>query len=364
MKTIVHVTEALGGGVCSLLSNITKLQARSHRVILVYSLRSSSPSDRELKRLFPEPIELVYLSMTTNISLVDDISSLLGLISIFKKIKPAVIHLHSSKAGVLGRVAARISNLSDRVFYSPHGLSFLRQDISLGTRYLYKLLEWFFSKTGGVILASSRSEEKIICCDIGSKNVKCIENGIDFSSIKSSKGSGDNQVRIITTGRITYAKAPWKFKEIVLAVKSNRAKFFWFGGGELRDTVFPFDEVIPNLSITGWVENGNLVLDELEKSDIFLLTSLWEGMPISLLEAQAAGLPAVVSNVVGSRDVVLNGVTGYVCDTSDEMVEKIQILIDDDNLRMKMGVAASNRALELFSINSMHSKLLHVYGVS
>ena len=363
MKTIVHITESLGGGVCSLLSNICKLQSLSCRVILIHSTRSSSPSNNEMSRLFPEPIELMPLKMVTNISFREDISSLINLFCVLKKINPDVIHLHSSKAGVLGRVAARMAGMSDKVFYSPHGLSFLRLDISGGKRFLYKCLEWCASKISGVILASSKSEELILRDELNVRNIKCIPNGVDFSAIKKSKGAGKNQVRIITTGRITYAKAPWKFKEIALSIKDDRAHFFWAGDGELRKEVFKDDEIIPNLLIGGWVENGSLVLDELENSDIFLLTSLWEGMPISLLEAQGAGLPAVVSNTVGSRDVVLNGVTGYVCDSVEEMIEKIHILINNEALRIEMGLAASKRALDLFSISRMHSELLGFYGI-
>lgn len=363
MKTIVHVTEALGGGVSSLLSEITKLQACSYRVILIHSLRSTSPSVQELNRLFPEPIELIRLPMATNVSINSDLSSLMNLFLLFKKVNPDVIHLHSSKAGALGRLAARMAGLSNRTFYSPHGLSFLRLDISMSKRFLYRLLEWIASKIGGVIIASSDSEALIIRNDLNVKNVKCIPNGVNLSAIKKSKGSQSNRIRVITTGRVTYAKAPWKFKEIVLATQNKRSNFVWVGDGELKDEIFPQNEAIPNLSITGWVENGALVLDELEKSDIFLLTSLWEGMPISLLEAQASGLPAIISNTIGSRDVVLNGVTGYVCDSIDEMIEKLQLLVNDDDLRLKMGTAASKRAVELFSINRMHSELLKTYSV-
>lgn len=359
----MHVTEALGGGVCSLLSSIAKLQAKSYRVILIHSIRSSSPSAQELKRLFPEPIELIPLQMVTNISVYSDSLSLLHLLKILKKINPAVIHLHSSKAGVLGRVAARLIGMSDRVFYSPHGLSFLRQDISTSKRRIFWSLEWLASKIGGMILASSKSEMLILHHDLGVKNLKCISNGVDFSNIKKSGVGCTERVRVITTGRITYAKAPWKFKEIVLATQNSNVDFIWAGDGELRDKVFPRNEIIPNLTILGWVENGDSILDELAKSHIFLLTSLWEGMPISLLEAQAAGLPAIVSNTVGSRDVVLNDVTGFVCDSIQAMAEKIQLLVGDSELRAKMGAEASKRALELFSIDRVHLELLEIYGV-
>ena len=237
MKTIVHITESLGGGVCSLLSSICKLQFLSYRVILIYSIRGSSPSSNEMSRLFPAPIELISLKMLTNISFREDVLSLINIFFVLKKINPDIIHLHSSKAGALGRVAAKMAGMGDKVFYSPHGLSFLRLDISCSKKFLYKSLEWFASKISGVIIASSKSEELILQEKLNLRNLKCIPNGVDFSAIKKSKGFGKNQIRIITTGRITYAKAPWKFKEIALSVKNKKAHFFWAGDGELRNSL-------------------------------------------------------------------------------------------------------------------------------
>jgi glycosyltransferase involved in cell wall biosynthesis len=89
---------------------------------------------------------------------------------------------------------------------------------------------------------------------------------------------------------------------------------------------------------------------------------MWEGMPLALIEAQATGLPAVVSDVVGCRDVVRDGITGFVCGTMDEVVERVKLLIVDTELRKKMGANARSMALKRFSSERMHRESLAVYG--
>ena len=99
----------------------------------------------------------------------------------------------------------------------------------------------------------------------------------------------------------------------------------------------------------------------LAQADIFVLPSLWEGMPLALIEAQAAGLPAVVSDVVGNRDVVIHGETGFVCKTDAELLQKTRLLIEDADLRRRMGQAAREMAAKRFSVERMHSEMMMVY---
>ena len=98
-------------------------------------------------------------------------------------------------------------------------------------------------------------------------------------------------------------------------------------------------------------------------ADIFVMTSLWEGMPLTLLDAQAIGLPAVVPDVVGCRDVVVDGVTGFICKNDSALIEKTRLLIRDVDLRARMGLAAKSMAIQRFSIDRMHSEILDAYGL-
>jgi glycosyltransferase involved in cell wall biosynthesis len=139
------------------------------------------------------------------------------------------------------------------------------------------------------------------------------------------------------------------------------ADFVWLGDGDLRADLM-VDGVLPmNLDIAGWQARSG-VYESLASADIFVLPSLWEGMPLALIEAQAAGLPAVVSNVVGNRDVVMDGETGFVCDTDQELIEKTRLLIEDAALRQKMGQAAREMAAKRFSVERMHREMMAVYN--
>ena len=95
-------------------------------------------------------------------------------------------------------------------------------------------------------------------------------------------------------------------------------KFLWIGDGELRNCL-----TAPNIEITGWTDRFN-ALTLAQNADVFILTSLWEGLPISLLEAMFMKKTCVVSNVIGNKDVIHNKLNGYLCDNLDEFVKAIK----------------------------------------
>ena len=130
----------------------------------------------------------------------------------------------------------------------------------------------------------------------------------------------------------------------------------WLGDGDLAHEISG-----KNLQLTGWLSRAQ-VARQLAKADIFLMPSLWEGMPLALIEAQAAGVPAVVSNVVGCRDVVQNGVTGFVCATDEELCARTRELIQDASLRKRMGDNAAHMARTRFAVERMNEELLQLYA--
>ena len=120
---------------------------------------------------------------------------------------------------------------------------------------------------------------------------------------------------VFTLGRICFQKNPSLFNSI--AEKLPNIRFVWIGDGELRSELKS-----ENIEITGWVER-EVALRKAINGDVFILTSLWEGLPISLLEAMYMKKPCVVSNVIGNNDVIHNDDNGFVCDTVDDFVSAI-----------------------------------------
>src|SRR5438445_723782 len=130
MLRILHITESMAAGVMQVLAQLARAQAEAGATVhVVHSLRVDTPPDVALTALLPAPISREIVPMVTTPSLVADARGLLALARAIRRYQPDVVHLHSSKAGALGRVLCKILGVS-RVFYSPHGFSFLREDVS------------------------------------------------------------------------------------------------------------------------------------------------------------------------------------------------------------------------------------------
>lgn len=359
---VVHVTESLGGGVLYLLHQLIKAQVEAGLdVTLVHSSRRDTPASEILDQLFPSPISRVVIPMTTNISMKADFKSFQDIAKLLRALRPDVIHLHSSKAGALGRVAARFVGLNKSLYYSPHGFSFLRQDVSLLKRAMFFALEVIGGICGGKIIASCVSEGRLANKLVGRHRVRVVENCTDVSEFTCPKRAHETRVRVMSAGRLCYQKAPWRFWKLATSLSFEDAEFYWIGDGELKMQL-EGDATHAKIRVSGWVDRDSL-WREMHAADVFVMTSLWEGMPLTLLDAQALGLPSVVSDVVGCRDVVVDGVTGFICKSDDELIEKTRLLILDAELRIRMGQAARSMASVRFSIKRMHSEMLNAYDL-
>lgn len=359
---IVHITEALGGGVLYLLHQLIKAQVEAgFKVTLLHSFKRETPSHEVLETLFPAPIRRIVVPMTTHISPKADFQSLRDIAKLLKESQADVVHLHSSKAGVLGRLAARFIGLDAALFYSPHGFSFLKHDVSRLKRAIFFSIEVVAGLFGGKIIASCVTEGELANKVVGRRRVKVVENCTDVPSVIWPKHSHEASVRIMSAGRLCYQKAPWRFWKLSSALIDEKAQFYWVGDGELRKQL-ESDATFKEIHVSGWVDREQL-WQEMYAADIFVMTSLWEGMPLVLLDAQTLGLPAVVTDVVGCRDVVQNGVTGFICQTDEELIEKTQLLIRDSNLRNRMSEAARTMAADRFSIQRMHNGILAAYDL-
>lgn len=364
MSLIVHVTEALGAGVSHSISQLAKAQVASGcDVVLIHSKRPDTPSEDRLGVLYPSPIKRLLLPMVTQVSLLHDLRALFSLVKLLNTLRPDVLHLHSSKAGVLGRVANLLVRTKARVYYSPRGFAFLREDVSPGRQSMFLLFERIAARLPGVLVACSESEAKLARDHVKHPQVVLVENSAELNHILDAPGSVMPRLRIVTSGRLTYQKAPWRFRDLARKFAMQPVDFVWIGGGDVGDDWALSDASVATLSITGWL-NRESVLEELSRADVFVMTSLWEGMPLSLIEAQAAGLPAVVPDAVGCRDIVRDGETGYVCASDEELAQRLSELLASSDLRRTMGKCARNVARSRFSVERMHREMMAVYGFS
>ncbi|MDI6780839.1 MAG: glycosyltransferase family 4 protein [bacterium] len=354
-----------GGGAAKQVSYIcNNLDRTKFDVSLVYSLREDSPDYKNTLT----GTRLYYLPMVREISPVKDSISFLRLIQLLQKEQPDVLHLHSSKAGFIGRLAGRMMGVPV-IIYAPRGLAFLRKDVSPYSRWLYLWLEKIASFVSKATLMAVSEDEAVEAAKIA-KNIVLIKNAVDIAEIDTYQNDAKDKesIRIVTSGRISPAKDPEAFLNIMVQVKKQIEgkipfSFVWIGDGELREKMEKDAKergILDLLKITGWLNRKN-VYPLLWQADVFVMTSLWEGLPNALLEAMAAGRPVVATDIIGNRDVVSHGETGFLAKNMNEFTDYLCLLIKDSALRKKMGINARKKIEQEFLIARMIKQIEELY---
>ena len=319
-KKILYVVEAMGGGVLTYIVDLVNELANQFEMYVAYAVRPQTPLD--YKDYFDKRVKLIEVkNFCREISLKKEISAIKELKEIAEKIQPDIIHLHSSKAGVIGRIA--FNGKDTPLFYTPHGYSFLMQNYKPIKRWIFKMIETVFAKRECITISCSPGEHKETL-KLTSK-ATYVNNAINVEKLDKRVGKLEEKQHpftVYTLGRICYQKNPSMFNEIARALPDIR--FLWIGDGELREQLDS-----NNIEITGWVERDE-ALKKCVNADVFLLTSLWEGLPMSLLESMYMKKICVVSNVIGNNDVIHNGENGFVCDTICDYVGAIRTAMNED----------------------------------
>ena len=272
------------------------------------------------------------------------------MVVLLKKEKFDIIHLHSSKAGFLGRVAARVWNQQNKIIYTTHGITYLRKDISNRKLQLYIFLEKIGSLCGGKTIACSKSEAEFI----QSKGIECnyINNGTKLKNkeIKTEKKES-KELKVVTVGRITIQKNPKLFNEIAENFIDNKnMKFIWIGDGELQEQLKS-----KNIEVTGWLKKEK-VQKKLMEADIYLSTSSWEGLSLAALQAMENNLPLVLSDCIGNKDLVVGNYNGFLFKNKEQAIEKMEFLTKDKEKIKKLGENSYLLLKKEFNIKNMIEK--------
>jgi glycosyltransferase involved in cell wall biosynthesis len=308
---------------------------------------------------------------------INPLKDILALIEIYwfiKKNAIRIVHTHSSKAGIVGRLAAKLAKVNI-IFHTVHGWSFNDYQAVM-KRKIFLLLERFAAKfTDRLIVVSCCDKQKGLENFIGTEDKYfLIRYGIDQSEFKRSHDyiGIRKELKISATDTVVGMiacfkpqKSPQDFIKLAYAVKETfpSVKFVLVGDGILRKKI---ENLISGLNLksqvllTGWRKDVPMVLAAM---DIFVLTSLWEGLPIVVLEAMASAKPIVVTDTGGVGEVINDGKAGFVVPPGDtkKMVEKLALLLHDGDLRRRMGQYARDRLDSNFTVRAMvrHSENLY-----
>lgn len=272
--------------------------------------------DDEAKKI--AGINLVFMDELIHpIHLILDFAAYIKLVSYFKKNNIEIVHTHSSKAGLLGRLAAATADNKPVIFHTVHGFPFHEYQ-NKAAHLMYVMLERFagiFTKK--FIAVGADVTEYGIKNRVGTREkYAVIRAAVDVGLFKNARadrkkyleGLGLNP-RVFTIGMIGNLKKqknPMGFiKTAALALKKNgNLQFVFAGGGPLRENAVELIDkykIGDRVKLLGWINEPEKFLKCI---DVFLLTSLWEGLPCTLVQAAAAGVRVIAGNISGNAEFV------------------------------------------------------------
>ena len=345
MKTIMHITEVLSGGVLPVIAGICNGLSSDYSFIVVYGLRFDTPQN--LDEIFDTNVKLIPMPMLKlKMSIKNDLLAVKELRKLVKSEKPDIIHIHSTKAGIDARIG--LVGFKTKKYYTPHGFCFLRKDQNGIKHSVLVIMEKFLTIFCDGIVACGNNEYEE-AKKLTSKAF-LINNGIDTKFIDLAEMDVDeieHDYTIYTVGRIGPQKNPKLFNKIAAAFPNYR--FVWIGDGECRDQL-----TSPNIYISGLLQREE-VIKKAKNYDCYLSTSLWEGLPIALMEAMYMGKKCVVSDVEGNNELIHDGTTGFIYKDYNDACSMIKNGQD-------YGDNAREYIKEQYTIDVMNSKYRELYG--
>lgn len=326
-------------------------------VSLVFAARGADPDAYRAKCAGAKAAYFVP-EMTREIAPASDAAALRRLRRLFAEHRPDVVHAHSSKAGVLARVAAKAAGVKT-IYYSPHGYGFLMRDRPAASRALYKALERVMGRIGETVAVSP--SEAAVARSLTSRPVHVVSDAYlgDFPARLPHDG-----LVVGSCGRLTAARDPdaWVLLAQRLTDSRNGLRMLWVGGGEDEAKVRVNLEnmnLTAKTEVTGWLP-AEEARRRLAGVDIFVHYSKWDALPNAVLEALAAGAAVVASDIPGNRDAV--GDAGVLVRDEVALLEACQRLIDRPDERLRLGAAGRERVRREFSRERQLDALSRLYS--
>ena len=274
--------------------------------------------------------------------------------------RPDLLHTHSSKAGLVGRIAARLSGVPS--VYTAHGWAFTH-GVALTRKLVAVPGEWLAARTGGDIICVSDFDRKLASRYMIAPNAKLhtVWNGIGNNGIQAIPGSHPDPF-IIMVARFAAPKDHVTLLRAMAAMNNLRWRVRLVGDGPLLTDAQALASALGIESRVKFLGARPDVPELLTKSDLFVLASRFEGLPISVIEAMRAGLPVVASSVGGVPELV-NSDTGILVPPEDPtaLADALKRLLVSPDLLAEMGAEGRKRYEKDFRANSMIEKTIDVY---
>lgn len=342
---------------------LSELDLARFEVCFVYSLgRKDALFLSEIDRLWARGVRCREVPMARGIHALKDLAALLRLMRIVAEFQPDIVHSHSSKAGFLSRVAARLVRPRAKTLYSPHAMS-----------CLYSRVYWFLEKMAGYLtdclIAVSRSEaQDFRKWRIPARQIVTIPLNVRAQECyPAAAPRTDGSILVASCGRISHQKNGLLFFQAAVEVMRTHpeVRFRWIGSfnkdGEARKVrrFMDSEPLARKIEVTGWVTDADALIAE---ADIFCILSRYESFGYVAADAMMMLLPVVATRVTGLVDLIVDGETGFLCEPSpEEIAARLVELIESPGLRARMGRSGRERVKKNFRLDLTVRRIEELY---
>lgn len=318
---LMLISETVGGGLRKHIMLLLKyLDPNKYDIIFIHGSRVDETFKEEYQQYSHVSwIEISEFQRELNIK--QDSIALKKIYQCIKRSNPDIIHCHSSKAGILGRFAARFAGVN-KIFYTPHGYSFQATEFSKKKKSLFVCIEMLASRLATTKTFNVSEGEKSLALSYHlDKDTKfqVIYNGLPDSS--EQRENTLHQLLKLSDDTTIYGNCARisSEKDVPLFIKIAQKDleeypddhFVWIGDG---DKLEEYQNIHPNIHFIGYRNDADQLVKEFSG---MLFTSKHEGLPYALIEALRAGVPIIATNVPGNNEVVIPDVNGFLFDSSD-----------------------------------------------
>lgn len=358
MRILFSITRAdtIGGAQVHIRDLAQSLLVRGHKVLVVTG--ASGPLNTSLNSLRIQSVACN--SLQKSINPMKDAQALSFLLETIRQFKPDLVTTHSSKAGILGRLACKATNIP--CVFTAHGWSFT-QGVPQPSRTIYQILERLIEPLTNKIICVSEYDRAIgINAGMNPNRIFTIYNGMaDISDRDRANPSLGNPVSLVMVARFDRQKDHETLIEAFQYIPNAFLELV--GDGPKLEEIKALVEqksLADRVKFWGYRDN---IAEIIAQSQIFTLVSHWEGFPYTIIEAMRAGLPVVASDVGGVAEAVIDGTTGYCVPRGDSELlrERLSKLVADANLRSEMGTKGRQRYESNFTFKQMFEQTFDVY---
>jgi glycosyltransferase involved in cell wall biosynthesis len=367
----------IGGPAIQAISLTALMQARGYATRLVRGTESADEGtmDDLADRLDVQPTLVASMRRDPGPG---DARALAELVRIARRDRPDLVHTHAAKGGTLGRVAVMLAFPRKRpvVVHTFHGHS-LTGYFSSRTARMYTRIERFLAKRTDVLIAVSEEvRNDLVGLGVApAEKFEVVRLGLDLSAfaddadraarraaVRAQWGVGDDEDVVTIVARLVPIKRVDRFLETAALLRDRPGtRFVVVGDGELREQLQASEPASALGDRLVWAGFRRDVPDVCFASDVVVLTSDNEGTPVSLIEAQAAAVAVVSTNVGGVRSVVLEGETGHLADEPADLAARIAAILDDGERATAMAARGREHVLAKFGIERLVDDLDGLY---